>query len=316
MNDVAAKERVELLAGSPTRFINRELSWLAFNERVLEEADNRAPSAAGAAALPVDLGQQPRRVLHGARRRPARARSRPASRRSSQDGLTPAQQLDAIHERAGRADAEPAGLLAARCATSCATAGIAVVDAERARPPTTAPGSTSDFIDRDLPGADAARDRPGAPVPVHPQPRLRRSRSSCSARDGGAACRRCVPLPSQLARFVRLPRRRRIRFLPLEELVALFLDRLFPGFDRRRAWAIFRVLRDSDIEIEEEAEDLVRLFEIGAEAAPARQRHPAHGRCGACRSELRAFVSERARRRAERRGRASTACSASPTPRS
>ena len=73
-----------------------------------------------------------------------------------------------------------------------------------------------------------------------------------------------MPLPSQIERFVRLPRRRRrrqpIRFIMLDDLVVLFLDRVFPGF-RMTGQGLFRLIRDTDVEFEEEAEDLVRSYE-------------------------------------------------------
>src|SRR3546814_1259418 len=75
----------------------------------------------------------------------------------------------------------------------------------------------------------------------------------------GRSLRALLPLPTLLPRFIRLPGAE-IRFLPLEDVVGLYLDRLFPGFDVIGAGQ-FRIIRDSEMEIEEEAEDLVRLFE-------------------------------------------------------
>ena len=70
-----------------------------------------------------------------------------------------------------------------------------------------------------------------------------------------------LPIPQQIARFVALPGKPgEHRFLPLEELLLLHLDMLFPGYTDR-GHCIFRVLRDSDLEVEDEAEDLVREFE-------------------------------------------------------
>lgn len=71
-----------------------------------------------------------------------------------------------------------------------------------------------------------------------------------------------MPIPQQIDRFVILPASEgKHRFLPLEELLLLHLDSLFPGY-KYKGHCSFRVLRDSDLEVEEEAEDLVREFEV------------------------------------------------------
>src|SRR5436190_2236867 len=179
---------------SPRRFINRELSWLAFNHRVLEEASNpRHPLLERVRFLSISAANLDEfymvRVAGLVDMLPNR------STLLSDDGLTAGEQLAAIRERASILMAEQQRVWAA-LQGELREAGIAVLAATEL---------------------------------------------------------------SQVERFVRLPGNA-IRFLPLEELIAIFLPRLFPGYEVNDR-GFFRLIRDSDVEINEESEDLVLLYE-------------------------------------------------------
>ncbi|WP_374443557.1 RNA degradosome polyphosphate kinase [Stella sp.] len=239
----------------PNRFINRELSWLAFNERVLAESENlHHPLMERLRFVSISAGNLDE--FYMVRVAGLKGQVQAGVVTPSQDGLAPAQQLQAITQRALR-------LMAAQQERYRALrgelrqAGVSVVD------PSELTGEEMAFL------AERFREEtfpvltPLAIDPAHPFPfipnlgiglvlALRR-------RQDGERMEAIVLLPQQLGRFVRLPGPD-IRFLAMEQFIGLFLDRLFPGFDVLGRGA-FRVLRDSEVEIEEEAEDLVRLYE-------------------------------------------------------
>src|SRR5438105_3683549 len=204
----------------------------------------------------------------------------------SQDGLTPAQQLEAIQERADRlmADQQVMWLSLRR---QLADAGIGVVD-----PTDLEPGDRSWLEQRFMADIFPVLT-PLAMDPAHPFPfvanrgfglALQLERFSDNVR-----LQALILIPASVDRFIRLPGTR-IRFLPVEQMIALFLDHLFPGF-AVVAQGVFRVLRDSEVEIEEEAEDLVRRFET---ALKRRRRGPVIHLAvdGRMPGELRRFLSE------------------------
>ena len=256
MDDSQLTERAVANVASEARFINRELSWLAFNERVLEEAQNpRHPLLERLRFLSISANNLDEFYMvrvAGLKGQVAAGVSTP-----SQDGLTPAQQLVAINQQSSDLmHNQQACWRSLRQALR--QAGIAVIDA---------PELTADekqwldayFLDQIFPVLTPMAIDPAHPFPFIPNLGFALVLDLEGMAPTGNSLRALLPLPSQLPRFVRLPGAN-IRFLPLEELVGLYLDRLFPGF-KVAGLGYFRMIRDSEMEIEEEAEDLVRLFE-------------------------------------------------------
>ncbi|WP_096701889.1 RNA degradosome polyphosphate kinase [Magnetospirillum sp. 15-1] len=240
---------------SKDRFINRELSWLAFNGRVIEEAFNpHHPLLERLRFLSISAANLDE--FYMVRVAGLKGQVDAGVMTTSQDGLTPAQQLAAINSEAAR-------LLEAqkKCwrelKVDLRQAGIAVID-------------RSELSKADMKWLEGRFMEHVFPVltplaidPAHPFPFLPNGSSALvlhlNKLDDGEVLRALLPLPSQIERFTRLPGDG-IRFLPLEEFVLLFLDQLFPGF-RMESFGHFRVIRDTEMDIDEEAEDLVRVFE-------------------------------------------------------
>ena len=241
----------------PARFLNRELSWLDFNARVLALAEDADAAAARAGEVPRHLQRQPRRVLPGAGRRAQEQFARRDARHARPTASTPA---------SSSARSAPGPTSWSRRQAASFTKEIAP-GARRRRASasstgTTSPATTAADLDdgvrgADLPGAHAARRRPGAPVPVHlepvAEPRGRRARPRPPARSASPG-----KVPPLLPRFVVLPDDE--RFVPLEQVIAAHLDTLFPGMEILAHHA-FRVTRDADFELEDEAEDLLEAIE-------------------------------------------------------
>ncbi len=255
MNESGAAKAPAVDPEDKRRFINRELSWLAFNTRVLEEAYNpRHPLLERVRFLSISAGNLDE--FYMVRVAGLKGQVEAGVRTESADGLTPAQQLAAINREAGELLGKQQACWQA-LRDELAQAGLQVTDR---------PGLTKaerkwlegHFMQHIFPVLTPLAIDPAHPFPFIPNQGFAMVLQLARLEDG-EIMQALVPLPHQTDRFVRLPGPD-IRYVPLEEVVGLFLNRLFPGF-QVNAGGLFRVLRDSEMEIDEEAEDLVRSFE-------------------------------------------------------
>jgi polyphosphate kinase len=251
-------KRPELDLTGPDRFLNRELSWLSFNWRVLEEAENhKVPLLERVRFLSISASNLDE--FYNVRVAGLRELAMAGNTTAAADGLTPAQQLVKINENA-RELMQSQQRIFATLKEEMAREGIQILsrhditDADRAY-------LKEAFLDQVFPVLS-----PLAIDPAHPFPfianlgyclalQLERGKNKKSLQA-------VLPIPAQIDRFVKLPTEGEgHRVLFLEELLLLHIDSLFPGYQVKDHFS-FRVLRDSDLEVEEEAEDLVREFEV------------------------------------------------------
>lgn len=234
------------------RYFNRELSWLAFNDRVLSEACNDSyPLLERLRFLAISGSNLDEFIMirvSGLVGQVQRGIEKP-----SNDGRTPREQLGAIAARLGQIN-ERQQAIWRDLRPMLASAGIHVADEERVNAEAYA-WLREHFHNEILPLLT-----PQALDPAHPFPFIANEGLGLlfTLKRGSENLIEMILIPSALPRFIRVPGDDAL-YVSIESLISRFAGHVFPGFELLGTGA-FRVLRDSDIEIQEEAEDLVRTF--------------------------------------------------------
>ena len=234
------------------RYFNRELSWLAFNDRVLAEADNDAyPLLERLRFLSISGSNLDEFMM--IRVAGLVGQVQRGIEKVSDDGRTPKDQLVAVVEKLERLSARQQAIWR-DLRTQLSDAGIHVTDEERVNAAAYA-WLKEHFLEEIMPLLT-----PQALDPAHPFPFISNEGLGLlfTIRRGEEELVEMILIPSALPRFMRVPGEDAL-YISIESLISRFAQFMFPGFDIIGG-GTFRVLRDSDIEIQEEAEDLVRTF--------------------------------------------------------